>query len=172
MPQAQHGDKVRIHYTGTLEDGEVFDSSVGAEPLEFTVGGGEVIPGFDAAVTGMTPGERKTVTIPADEAYGPHREEMLLAVPRDQFPAEANPKVGDGLIVGTTDGQQIPVTIFALEEDTVVLDANHPLAGEALTFEIELVEIAGKPASGGGLVGLDGKPLGTNGTSPGGLILP
>jgi peptidylprolyl isomerase len=171
MPQAQRGDKVRIHYTGTLEDGEVFDSSEGQAPLEFTLGGGEVIPGFEAAIEGMAPGERKTVTIPADEAYGPHREEMLLAVPREQFPAEADPHVGDALLVGTPDGQQIPVTIFALEEDTIVLDANHPLAGEDLTFELELVEIAGQ-AGGSGLVGLDGKPLSANGQTPGGLILP
>jgi len=175
MPQAQHGDRVRIHYTGTLEDGEVFDSSEGQEPLEFVVGEGEVIPGFEAAVAGMSPGEHKTVTIPADEAYGPHREEMLLAVPRDQFPADAAPHVGDPLLVSTPDGQQVPVVIFALEDDTVVLDANHPLAGEDLTFALELVEIVGqkKQAAGSGLIGLDGRPLGQDSAAkPGGLILP
>lgn len=171
MAQVQQGDRVRVHYTGTLEDGEVFDSSQGQEPLQFTVGSGEVIPGFESAVLGMSPGERKTITIPSDEAYGPHRDEMLLSVPRDQFPAEADPHVGDGLIVGTSDGQQIPVTIYALEEDTIVLDANHPLAGEDLTFELELVGIEGK-SGGSGLIGLDGQPLGTDGQAKGGLILP
>lgn len=169
MNPAKTGDTVRIHYTGTLEDGEVFDSSEGQEPLEFVIGGGQVIPGFDAAVTGMLPGERKTVTIPAAEAYGEHNEAMLMEVDRAQLPPEMNPQVGDQLVVGTPDGGQYPVTIFALSNDVLTLDANHPLAGEDLTFALELVEVVGtKPKSS--LVGLDGRPLGE--ARPGGLIMP
>lgn len=159
MPTAASGDTVRIHYTGTLSTGEVFDTSDGREPLEFTLGGGQVIPGFDAGVTGMAPGETKTVTIPAEEAYGPRHPEMMMEVPREQLPPEAEPSVGDAMMVGTSDGQQFPVVIVEVTDDGVMLDANHPLAGEDLTFELTLVEIQGKPA-GSGLVGLDGKPLG------------
>ena len=172
MAQARSGDTVRIHYTGTLEDGEVFDSSEGAEPLEFTLGAGQVIPGFDTAVAGMAPGERKTVTIPAGEAYGEHNEQALMEVPREQLPEGAELHVGDALMVGTADGQQFPVTIYALTDDGVVLDANHPLAGEDLTFDLELVEIVGGGSGGSGLIGLDGRPLSSDGAGPSGLILP
>ncbi len=170
MPGAATGDTVRIHYTGTLATGDIFDSSMGREPLEFTLGSGQVIPGFDAGVTGMTPGQSKRVTIPADEAYGPRLEEMTMEVPRDQLPAEANPQVGDQLVVGTASGEQFPVVIAAVTEETVTLDANHPLAGEDLTFDLTLVEIVGQ-TSGSGLVGLDGKPIG-GGPGGSGLILP
>ena len=140
MPQAKAGDTVRIHYTGTLQDGTVFDSSQGREPLEFTLGAGQVIPGFDAAVSGMEVGARRTVTIPADEAYGPRRDDMILAIPRDQVPPGINPEVGEQLQVGQ--GQErFLVTVAEVNEREVVLDGNHPLAGEDLTFALELVGI-------------------------------
>jgi peptidylprolyl isomerase len=140
MESAKRGQTVRVHYTGTLEDGTVFDSSHGGEPLEFTLGSGQVIPGFDEAVDGMRVGEAKSVTIPADEAYGPHREELLLAIERDQLPDEMAPEVGQTLQM--SDGRQtFPVTIREVGTDQVVLDANHPLAGKDLTFDLTLVEV-------------------------------
>jgi peptidylprolyl isomerase len=140
MPQAKAGDTVRIHYTGTLQDGTVFDSSQGRDPLEFTIGAGQVIPGFDAAVTGMEVGATRTVTIVADEAYGPRRDDMILAIPRDQVPPNINPEVGEQLQVGQ--GQErFLVTVAEVNEREVVLDGNHPLAGEDLTFALELVSI-------------------------------
>ncbi len=141
MAQAATGDTVRVHYTGTLDDGTVFDTSSGREPLEFTLGGGQVIPGFDRAVDGMNPGDSETVKIPAEDAYGPHREEMMLEVDRAQVPAELNPQVGERLEIKQQNGQSVPVTVTAVTETLVTLDGNHPLAGQALTFEIELVEI-------------------------------
>ena len=142
MAAAKSGDTVRVHYTGTLDDGTVFDSSQGRAPLEFTVGIGQVIPGFDEAVTGMAPGEEKTVTIPSGEAYGEHRPEMLATVPRAQFPPEIEPEIGQELQV-SQDGQNFVVRVVEVGEDQVTLDANHPLAGEDLTFKLELVEIVG-----------------------------
>lgn len=136
------GDTVRIHYRGTLEDGSEFDSSAGREPLEFTVGSGQVIPGFDSAVQGMEPGQEKSFTIPADEAYGPHRDEMVLQVSRDQIPPDINPELGDQLQLQTPDGQPVPVTVTETSDDTVTLDANHPLAGQDLTFDIKLEDIS------------------------------
>ena len=141
MIQAKSGDTVKIHYTGKLDDGTVFDSSVDREPLEFTLDSGQVIPGFDQAVLGMTPGETKTEKIPMDQAYGPHRPEMVLEVSRQQMPAELQPEVGQQLQVQQGNGQTIPVVVTEVTEATVTLDANHPLAGEDLTFEIQLVEI-------------------------------
>lgn len=140
MPQAKAGDTVRIHYTGTLQDGSVFDSSEGREPLVFTIGEQQVIPGFESAVTGMEVGATKTVTIPADEAYGPRREDMMLAIPRDQVPPHINPEVGEQLQVGQG-GEQFLVTVASVDEREVVLDGNHPLAGKDLTFALELVAI-------------------------------
>ena len=138
--QAKHGDTVRIHYTGTLRDGSVFDSSRGREPLEFVLGSGQVIPGFDVAVTGMAPGEQKTVTIPAAQAYGEPREEMVVAVGRDEFPPHVTPEPGQRLQM--SDGtQSFAVVVREVSDDQVVLDANHPLAGEDLTFALELVEV-------------------------------
>jgi FKBP-type peptidyl-prolyl cis-trans isomerase 2 len=142
MVQAKPGDTVKIHYTGKLEDGTVFDSSVDREPLEFTVSGGQVIPGFDQAVVGMTPGESKTEKIPMDRAYGPHRPEMVLEVSRQQLPPDLQPEVGQQLQVQQENGQVIPVFVTEVTESNVTLDANHPLAGEDLTFEIQLVDIA------------------------------
>jgi FKBP-type peptidyl-prolyl cis-trans isomerase 2 len=142
MVQAKPGDTVKIHYTGRLDDGTVFDSSVNREPLEFTLSGGQVIPGFDEAVLGMTPGESKTQKIPMDQAYGPHREEMVLEISRQQIPPELEPEVGQQLQVQQENGQTIPVFVTEVTESNVTLDANHPLAGEDLTFDIQLVEIA------------------------------
>jgi peptidylprolyl isomerase len=142
MVQAKPGDTVKIHYTGKLDDGTVFDSSVDREPLEFTLSGGQVIPGFDEAVLGMSPGESKTQKIPMDQAYGPHREEMVLEVSRQQIPPELEPEVGQQLQVQQENGQSIPVFVTEVTESKVTLDANHPLAGEDLTFDIQLVEIA------------------------------
>jgi peptidylprolyl isomerase len=141
MAQAVTGDTVRVHYTGTLDDGTVFDTSSGREPLEFTIGSGQVIPGFDSAVDGMNPGDSETVKIPTEEAYGPRREEMMLEVDRAQVPAELNPQVSERLEIKQQNGQSVPVTVTAITETLITLDGNHPLAGQALTFEIELVEI-------------------------------
>jgi peptidylprolyl isomerase len=141
MAEAKSGDTVRVHYTGTLPNGEVFDSSEGHEPLEFTLGEGTVIPGFDDAVTGMSEGQEKTVTIPSGEAYGPRRDEMLLRVPRGEFPPDLEPQVGQQLQMAQ--GEHVfVVTIREVQGDTVVLDANHPLAGEDLTFKLHLVQVS------------------------------
>jgi peptidylprolyl isomerase len=142
MVQAKSGDTVKIHYTGRLEDGTVFDSSAKREPLEFIISGGQVIPGFEQAVLGMTPGESKTEKIPMDQAYGPHREEMVLEVSREQIPPDINPEVGQQLQIQQANGQSVPVFVTEVTDNQITLDANHPLAGEDLTFEIELVEIA------------------------------
>lgn len=140
MRRAQIGDTVSIHYTGTLADGSVFDSSRGRTPLEFTLGSGQVIPGFDAAVDGMAIGEEKTVTIPADEAYGPRRRELMVEVSRAQLPDDLRPEIGQQLEL-SQGGQQFVVTVRDVSEASVVLDGNHPLAGEDLTFALELVEV-------------------------------
>lgn len=139
--QASAGDTVRIHYTGTLADGSEFDSSRGRAPLEFTVGSGQVIPGFDRAVTGMRVGDAHTVTIPAAEAYGAHDPALVREVPRDQFPPQIDPAVGMQLQVRGGGGPMV-VTVRAVSERAVVLDGNHPLAGQDLTFALELVAIA------------------------------
>lgn len=142
MTQAKAGDTVAIHYTGSLADGSQFDSSEGRDPLRFTLGSGQIIAGLDAAITGMSQGEKKSVTIAAAEAYGDHRPEAVQAVPRAQIPAEIPLEVGGGLQVQTPDGQTIPVTVTSVTDEEVTLDANHPLAGKDLTFAVELVEIA------------------------------
>jgi len=138
---AETGDTVSVHYTGTLGDGEVFDTSAGGEPLEFTLGTGQVIPGFEQAVTGMQVGESVTVTIPADEAYGQPRDDLILEVDRNELPPTIDPETGMQLQMTRTDGGIMIVTVTEVTETTVTLDANHPLAGQDLTFEIELVEI-------------------------------
>ncbi len=134
------GKKVRIHYTGTLNDGEQFDSSAGRDPLEFEIGSGMVIPGFDTAVRNMNVGDKKTVTIPATEAYGEPNENMIGDLPRDRFPQDMELHIGMPLQMSTPQGP-IPVVIRELQDATVTIDANHPLAGKDLTFELELVEI-------------------------------
>lgn len=140
MAQAKSGDTVRVHYTGRLDDGSVFDSSEGREPLEFVLGAQQVIPGFEEAVDGLSPGEGRTVDIPADRAYGPRREEMVLTVGLDQFPDEIRPEVGQQLQM-SQDGQVAIVTVTGVSDREVTLDANHPLAGKDLTFDVKLVEI-------------------------------
>ncbi|MBV0912712.1 FKBP-type peptidyl-prolyl cis-trans isomerase [Anianabacter salinae] len=141
MTQVKAGDKVRMHYTGTLEDGTTFDSSAGREPLEFTVGSGEIIPGLDNAVPGMVPGDTKKVTVPPTEAYGEHDPARAQTVPRDQIPDHIPTEVGTQLQLQTPDGQTVPVVVADVNEAEVTLDANHPLAGKALVFDVELVEI-------------------------------
>ena len=141
MSDAKPGDTVRIHYTGTLSDGSTFDSSAGRDPLEFTVGSGQIIPGLDSAIPGMTVGEKKTVEVPAAEAYGDRNPEGIQSVPRDQVPDHIPLDPGTQLQVQTGDGRTLPVTVAEVTEEAVVLDANHPLAGKDLTFEVELVEI-------------------------------
>lgn len=141
MTQAKEGDTVKVHYTGKLEDGTVFDTSTERDPLEFTIGEGEVISGFEQAVVGMAPGEKKTATIPPEEAYGPHRDDMTLTVDRDQFPEDIEPQMGQQLRVQQSDGRAAIVTISEVSESTVTLDANHPLAGRSLMFDIQLVDI-------------------------------
>jgi peptidylprolyl isomerase len=140
MAKAQRGDTVRVHYTGTLDNGEQFDSSRGMDPLTFTLGEGRVIQGFDDAVDGMAVGESKRVTIPAAEAYGARRDELTLRIPRADLPSDLDLEVGSQLRM-EQGGEAIVVTVRDLNDESVMLDANHPLAGEALTFDLELVEI-------------------------------
>ncbi|WP_254567489.1 peptidylprolyl isomerase [Oscillatoria sp. HE19RPO] len=142
MTQAKQGDMVKVHYTGKLDDGTVFDSSVDRDPLEFVLGEGQLIAGFEQAVLGMTPGESKTEKIPAEEAYGPHRDEMVVEVERQQLPDNIPLDVGQQLQIQQAPNQIIPVVITAISESKVTLDANPPLAGKDLIFEIELVGIA------------------------------
>jgi peptidylprolyl isomerase len=141
MTQAKSGDTVRIHYTGTLEDGTEFDSSAGRDPLEFALGGGQVIPGFDSAVDGMAVGESKSVTIPPDEAYGQRHEQLVQQIPRTTLPEDMEPAVGMQLQSRGPDGQVMNLAVMEIVDDSITVDANHPLAGQALTFAIELVEI-------------------------------
>jgi FKBP-type peptidyl-prolyl cis-trans isomerase 2 len=137
---AKDGDRVRVHYTGKLEDGQVFDSSRDGEPLEFTVGAGEVIPGFDEAVRGMSIGETKTVEIEPENAYGPRRESLVATIERAraQFPVE--PQVGMRLALPLQDGNQLEVVVTEITDEQVTIDGNHPLAGEKLIFDVELIE--------------------------------
>ncbi len=141
MAQAKKGDTVRVHYTGTLDDGTMFDTSADREPLEFIVGEGQVITGFDIAVLDMAPGETKVSIIPAVEAYGEHSTELVTDVDRERLPADMELEIGQQLQVGLADDQQAIVMIVDISDTAVTLDANHPLAGQQLTFEIELVEI-------------------------------
>jgi peptidylprolyl isomerase len=140
MTQAKVGDKVKAHYKGTLADGTEFDNSSDRDPIEFEVGSGTLISGFENAIVGMAPGETKTVTIAVDDAYGPRRDELILDVPKERVPPDLDAKVGDDLVL-ERDGQQIRVRVQEVNDEGMTLDANHPLAGENLTFEIELVEI-------------------------------
>ncbi|WP_371168306.1 FKBP-type peptidyl-prolyl cis-trans isomerase [Aliiroseovarius sp. 2305UL8-7] len=141
MSEVTSGATVRIHYTGTLEDGSVFDSSEGREPLEFTVGSGMIIPGLDKALPGMSVGEKKKVTIAPEEAYGPRQDDALLQVPRDDIPAEIPLEVGLQLQMTGPQGQPVPVTVVEMTDDSVTLDANHALAGRTLIFDFEVVGI-------------------------------
>jgi peptidylprolyl isomerase len=138
---AKTGDTVKVHYTGKLTDGTVFDSSDGGEPLEFTLGQGQIIPGFEQGVTGMKVGESKTINIPVDQAYGEHSDDMIIEIDRTELPASIDPKVGMQLQMNQGNGSIMVVTITEVSETKVKLDANHPLAGQALTFDIKLIEI-------------------------------
>jgi peptidylprolyl isomerase len=138
----KYGDTVKLEYIGTLDNGETFDTSLGEEPLAFTLGEGEMVPAFETAILGMKVGEYKTFTIPAEEAYGPYYEDLVLEVPRSMIPSDVVPKVGVQLKQVQEDGTEIIATITRVTEETVTLDANHPLAGEDLTFEVELLDIS------------------------------
>lgn len=141
MTKPIDGQTVAIHYTGALEDGSVFDSSEGRDPLEFTLGAGQVIPGFESAVRNLAVGEATKTTIPPEEAYGDRREDMIIKLDRSQFPPEADPEVG--LQVYLQAGEQpVPATIVAVQDESIVLDANHQLAGKTLVFDIELVSVS------------------------------
>jgi len=141
MATAAIGNTVRVHYTGRLSDGTIFDTSVGREPLEFTIGEGRLIPGFEKAVIGMKTGEVKTVVLSPDEAYGPYLEELTADVDISQFPPHIKPEVGLHLQIKQDNGSFVDVMITRITGTTVTLDANHPLAGKELTFDIELLEI-------------------------------
>ncbi len=139
--EAKNGDKVRVHYTGTLDDGTVFDSSVDREPLEFVIGDGQVIPGFEKAVLGLKAGEKTTIAMGHEEAYGPRIEEMVFEVEREKFPKDYVPEVDQQLQIPQEDGDIMIVTVVKFTDKIITLDANHPLAGQNLNFEVELVEI-------------------------------
>ncbi len=141
MANAKKGDTVKVHFTGRLEDGTVFDTSVEREPYEFTIGKSRIVPGFAEAVVGMKPGDSKTIEIPAEKAYGPHRQDMVVNVDRDKLPANLNPEVGQRLQINQADGQKIPATVIEVSASQVILDANHPLAGKDLIFDIQLINI-------------------------------
>ena len=143
MAAVKIGDSVKVHYTGTFDSGEVFDTSEGSEPLAFQVGAGQVIPGFDQALLGMQSGETKNIIIPPEEAYGAREEGLVQQIRRDQFRLTGvEPEVGMALEMRTPDGHGIPMVITEMTESTVTLDANHPLAGETLYFALNLVEVA------------------------------
>ncbi|MCB2230912.1 peptidylprolyl isomerase [bacterium] len=141
MAGAKNGDKVKINYTGKLTDGTVFDSSEGRDPLEFTLGNQQVIPGFEEAVMGMEQGESKSFTIESDKAYGPHREENIMKIALKDLNLDFNPKKGDHLTLQRSDGQQLTVKVDDINESEITLDANHPLSGKDLTFDITVVSI-------------------------------
>jgi FKBP-type peptidyl-prolyl cis-trans isomerase 2 len=140
-PQAKYGNTVRVHYTGRLEDGTVFDTSINRAPLQLTIGGGQVIPGFEHAIVGMSPGESKTTKVEAGNAFGPHRKEIMQIIKRDQFPKHLKPEVGQVLQDHQADGRIIKLRVADVSESSVTLDANHPLAGKDLIFDIQLIDI-------------------------------
>lgn len=141
MAQAKPGDTVKVHYTGKLEDGTIFDSSANRDPLEFTIGEGMVIAGFEQSVVGMSPGETKHQKILPEQAYGPHQQEMTVAVPQEEIPVDLKPLVGDQLWLEDPTGRKTRVLVTEVNDSGITLDANHPLAGKDLYFQIELVEI-------------------------------
>lgn len=141
MGTVKQGDNVKVHYTGKLDDGTVFDTSRDREPLEFTVGEGRVIPGFESAVEGMEVGEEKTAEVPAEDAYGPRRDDLLIPFPMEQVPEHLDLEVGQHLQMQDGEGQTMVAQVTELRDEEVILDANHPLAGKDLTFDIELVEV-------------------------------
>jgi peptidylprolyl isomerase len=141
MVQAQIGDTVKINFTGKLEDGSVFGSTTNQEPLEFKLGEGQILPGVEKGIEGMNVGESKTIKVPPEQAYGQHRKELVEEVGRDQFPKDIEPKVGQRFNVPQSNGQTTVVRVVNVSESMVTLDANHPLAGKDLTFELELLDI-------------------------------
>jgi len=138
----KNGDTVKVHYTGRFEDGVVFDSSEGRDPLEFTVGAGMLIRGFEDALIGMAPGEKKTVRVEPQDAYGDYDDNLVLTMPLDRVPDDITPEVGMELQLISQSGQKLPVVVKEVQEEAIILDANHPLAGKVLVFDIELLEIA------------------------------
>ncbi len=141
MPQAKRGDTVRVHYSGKLEDGTVFDSSTSREPLEFTIGSGEVIPGVEQAVAGMEPGQTKSAEVPPEQGYGPHRDEMVAVIDRLRLPEDLDPAVGQRLSVQREDGGHLQVRVTDVSDRTITIDGNHELAGRNLHFDLQLVEV-------------------------------
>ena len=141
MSQAKRGDKVKVHYTGSFEDGTVFDSSRGEDPLEFTIGAGQVIAGFEDAIVGMNEGDRKREHIEPERGYGDRHEELVFSVSRTSIPPGNDVEVGDMLQVGFPDGRTADVQVMDIGDDTLTLDANHPLAGKPLVFDLELMKI-------------------------------
>jgi FKBP-type peptidyl-prolyl cis-trans isomerase 2 len=147
MLKVENGHVVKVHYTGKLTTGEVFDSSVGREPLEFTMGEGQMIPGFEAGILGMVVGENKSIPVPCALGYGEASAEMILEVPKNQLPFGMPIEVGTQLAINLANGRQIPAVMTAIKEETVIIDANHPLAGKDLVFEVQLVEISPKKSN-------------------------
>ncbi|MFB3766088.1 MAG: peptidylprolyl isomerase [Methanotrichaceae archaeon] len=141
MATAKKGDTVKVHYTGKLDTGVPFDTSRGSEPLEFVIGSGTLIPGFEEAVIGMSPGESKTVKLPPEKAYGRYREDKVITVAKKDLPEDVKPELGMNLEVCAPSGQMVPVMITDMDENTVTLDANHPLSEQILMFDIQLLEI-------------------------------
>lgn len=141
MSQVKQNDNVKVHYTGKLTNGEVFDSSLEREPIQFTVGQGQIIPGFEKGIIDMKENEKKTVEIPKEEAYGEVREDLIQEVPKSQLPQDIEPKVGMALVSKTPEGQEMNLIVKDVKEDSIVVDANHPLAGKDLVFDLEVVEI-------------------------------
>jgi FKBP-type peptidyl-prolyl cis-trans isomerase 2 len=141
MSQVKENNTVKVHYTGKLSDGQVFDSSEGKEPLEFTLGQGRLIPGFEKGLIDMKLNEKKTITIVSEEAYGPVREDLIQEVPKTELPQEITPEVGMGLVSKSPDGQEMNLQVVEVRDASIVLDGNHPLAGKDLTFDLEVVEI-------------------------------
>lgn len=141
MSQVTANDKVRVHYTGKLDNGQVFDSSLEREPLEVQLGQGQLIPGFEAGLIDMAVSDKKTINIPAAEAYGESKPELIQEVPKTQLPPDINPEVGMGLVSRTPEGREIQLVVADVKDETIVVDANHPLAGKDLTFEVELIDI-------------------------------
>lgn len=141
MSKAKSGDTVRVHYTGKLQDGTQFDSSAGRDPLEFSIGAGQVLPAFSSAVEGMAVGDSKSITIEAADAYGRRHEQLIQDVPREQLPEDMQPAVGMQLQAQGQDGQPVHLVVTAVEDETITVDGNHPLAGKTLNFDIELVDI-------------------------------
>jgi len=142
MKQIQNNDTVEVHYTGTLSNGQVFDSSLEREPLKFTLGQGQLIPGFEAGIIDLKVGDKKTIQIPCAEAYGERHDEMLHEVKKEQLPQEIKPEVGMPLVSQNPEGQEMHFIIKEVKEETIIVDGNHPLAGQDLTFEIEVISIA------------------------------